>query len=324
MNVYCPLHEDEARLCYDRVSPPIIRNCDSGFTEKCEFWFTISNVKFVEQGLCISHGASADVCAEMGMAVGYTFKGSACVGVDYGQDDCATHGSKGTKTEKVRYFVDPGFKICIVNVGVGCGDGADFQGHKYVSMVPSNSECPLLEEISDLPDCLVNIQDEKEDEHCHMIPEDSECFIVENDDKRSARLLCEGHCNTNALTETLDSILSFAQKRVNKIVPVSEVLKLLPWQSNNNNDDLVLLPGDWDLDGCDFDADLTLHYDHHPVEGWIDKSGYNILTNTYHPGQAVTYCVWQSTPRNEYSGANMLNSTLSLLLVFVVLCLFHL
>jgi len=244
--------------------------------------------------------------------VAYTFTGSACAGVDYGQEECATHGSDSQKSETLGFSIDPGNKICIYKIGVGCSEDAGFQGHLHVETVLATSDCPMLEELGTIPECYVQIEDEEDDEECHMIPEGSECFILENDNTRSAKLLCGGTCKDTFLEETLNNILTAVEKQINKIVPISQLSRFLPWKKNNNDDDdFVTLP-EVDLDGCDFRAEINLFYNYHPLEGWIDTSGYNIQTDTFHPGHAVTYCVGQTVV--PPSGT----TTLSLLVAFVV------
>jgi len=322
VNIYCPAQKESARLCYDRLSRPnpLIKFCDDAFSEPCPYEIIVRNVKFVDQSLCISQGVSADVCAELGMGLAYTFKGSACVGVDYGQKECATHGSEGSKSEKQKFFIEPGHKLCLMNIGVSCVDDAHFQGYTHVEQVLAQEPCPFGL-AKNLPSCYVDIVVEEEEEDCHIIPKESDCFILETND-RTATLYCEGDCKTNELQKALAAMLNSAFERVDRIVNQLGILErlevIVPFfgrGSGNTNDrnDNALVPSDWDISNCDWKAQVSLGYNYHPVEGWVDPSGYNIEEDTYHPGVAVHYCVEQSV---EQSGAPSLTSKWSLILAW--------
>jgi len=284
VNIYCPVQEETARLCYDRLTNPnpLVKHCDATFTEDCPFTTSVRGVKFVEDGLCISQGMDASLCAEMGMGVANTFTGSACVGVNLGQEDCVTRGSEGSRSEKLSFSIPPGHKLCLTNIGVSCGTGFPYHGYTHVSTVLAQESCPVAQHAArDLPDCYADIVvDDEPDEDCFAIPEGSECFILEKTDRR-ATLYCDGDCKTYELETMLNVVTQAAAQKVDRIVSEFDILDNIigPWSRRNKNDNSVV-PDDWNLGNCDWRAQIDLGYNSHPIEAWIDPSGYNIDEDT--------------------------------------------
>lgn len=334
MNIYCPVQEETARLCYDRLSNPnpLVKHCDATFTEPsepCPFTTSVSSVKFVEDGLCITQGMDASLCAEMGMGIAYTFTGSACVGVDLGQEDCVTRESEGSTyedmsftSEEMSFSIPPGHKLCLTNIGVSCGTGFPYHGHTHIAIALAQESCPVDQNVArDLPDCYADVVvDDEPDDDCFVIPEGSECFILEKTD-RTATLYCDGDCKTTELETVLNFVIKAAANHVDRIVSEFDILDNImgPWSGGNKKDRSVV-PDDWNIGNCDWRARIDLGYNSHPIEAWIDPSGYNINEDTYHPGHAVHYCVWQSVE----SGAYMRNLRRSLLMASLGFALFYL
>lgn len=308
LEMHCPGQEETARLCRDTHHRTKTRYCDWSFPGRCGYSITQGSTKFVNSGQCVTENVKMDVCLEKGYVAAVTFTGKACVGVDHGQRDCVTHGSQAQISEKMDFDIDPGSKLCLSNIGYNCGGDAVFASYAHVSTVSgAHTTCPEEEFIAHLPQCEFVLESQQAAGDCYWLPMGSDCFIIE-DEYLTATLYCGGVCEDPDLKQVVDELLDFSVGAGNSII---KLLSLpMPWREKNVEDDTV------NLDGCDFDAVVSLTYDSHPVEGWLDASGYSPQTNTYNLNQSVVYCIEQ-----PYTDAPPNKTAMAVIMPISMVCL---